>query len=58
MATAKPTPPAVPKVRSGAKFVQAAGGSAVRPAKNRGEKRIGTATCASTRKHFNPGSYG
>jgi len=57
MATAKPAPTTPPKARSGAKFVKAQGGSAVRPTSAPG-KRIGVATCASTRKHFNPGSYG
>ena len=57
MATAKPAPTPPPKARSGAKFVKAQGGSAVRPTSAAG-KKIGVATCASRRKHFYPGSYG
>jgi hypothetical protein len=50
MATAKPRPDPAPRVRVGATFVRSPGGSAVRPATNRGEKRIGTGRCAAKGK--------
>jgi hypothetical protein len=59
MATSQGGSPSPKRKNVGPKFVKSGVGTgvAVRPARDRGETRVGPTHCESTRKNF-PGSYG